>query len=164
MPEEPTTLVRMVQNLDRPEHLLVWALRAIAIGNADCPLLDKTFAAACGPLGAEALSAYVLLVRAISLSGRRRLRVHAPGCPCVSSDEVAVVGVVAAAQASMREGDETLLKMRLRFLVEGEANEAIVFAAQAIGRMLERRGHRLPLRLHTAGRGAFQPTVVRALH
>ena len=46
MTVEATTPVWTIQDLDRPEHLLVWALRTIAVGQANCPLLDKTFAAA----------------------------------------------------------------------------------------------------------------------
>jgi len=164
MTVEATTPVWTIQDLDRPEHLLVWALRTIAVGQANCPLLDKTFAAACGPVGPEALAAYFLLVRSISASGRRRMRVHAPGCACVSLDEIAVVGVVAAAQASIRDADETLLKMRLGFLVDATASEAIVFSAQALGRILERSGHVLPLRLHPAAKSGFVPTQVNTLH
>jgi len=98
MPDDDET----IQALSRPEHLLVWALRAIAVGRGDCPLVAQTFAKACGPMGGHALQAYFTLIKFIGMTGRRRLRVHTPGCPCVSTDETAIVGIVAAAQESIR--------------------------------------------------------------
>ena len=140
-----------IEDLSRPEHLLVWALRAIAIGRGDCPLVAQTFTKACGPMGGHALHAYFVLIKFIGMTGRRRLRVHTPGCPCVSTDETAIVGVVAAAQESIRASNETLLKMRLGFLVEGEPQQAYMFAAQAVARIFEASGHVLPLHLDTCG-------------
>ncbi len=141
-----------LQDLTRPEHLLVWALRAIAIGHDDCPLLGQTFHRACGPLGSQAFGAYCMVVKTIGMMGRRRLKVHVPGCPCVSLDEKAIVGVIAAAQDSLAEGDEILLRMRLHFLVEREPAEPLVFAAQAVAKVFGAAGHRLP------SQGMVQPT------
>jgi hypothetical protein len=147
MREDLSEAAETIQGLTRPEHLLVWALRAIAVGHGDCPLLARTFDTACGPLGAQALQSYFMLIQYIGGAGRRRLKVHVPGCACVSVDETAIVGVVAAAQASIRGVDEELLRMRLGFLVRGKATEFSVFAAQAVARVLEISGHTLPVRL-----------------
>ncbi len=146
-----------IQGLSRPEHLLVWALRAIAIGHDDCPILGQTFERACGPMGMQALGAYLVVVKTIGMIGRRRLRVHVPGCPCVSQDEKAIVGVISAAQASLADGDETLLRMRLQFLVESAPAESLIFAAQAVARILEMRGCRLQ-----TGVGHDRPPVARS--
>lgn len=144
MTDDMPTTADTIQNLTRPEHLLVWALRAIAIGHDDCPLLGQIFERACGPMGVPALGAYGILVKTIGMIGRRRLRVHVPGCPCVSLDEMAIVGVVAAGQQSLTHGDETLLRLRLQFLVESQPAESLIFTAQAVARMLEAGGCRLP--------------------
>ena len=157
---------RTLQALSRPEHLLVWALRAIAVGHGDCAVVARTFAHACGEMGAEALQSYVVLVQYIGMTGRRRLRVHVPGCPCVSADETSVVGVVAAAQHSLREGDDALLKMRLRFLLETEPKEIFLFAAQAVATVLDACGHTLPLRLDDHRRAFVdaEPAQLRVVH
>jgi hypothetical protein len=140
-----------LEDLSRPEHLLILALRAIAVGHGDCPLVAQTFSKACGPLGSQALGAYFALVRYIGVMGRRRLRVHVPGCPCVSVDETAIIGLVAAAQRSDDEVGDSLFKMRMRFLVEGEPNAVFLSAARAVARVFEASGHTLPLRLDGDG-------------
>jgi len=143
-----------IQDLSRPEHLLVWALRAIAIGQGDCPLIAQTFAKACGPMGGRALQAYFILVKLIGMTGRRRLQVHVPGCPCVSPDERAIIGVVAAAQDSvLGSSGEKPLEMRLRFLIGCEPHRSFLFAAREVAEVLEASGHNLPLRLNTEGCG-----------
>ncbi len=154
----------MLQKLSRPEHLLVWALRAIAVGHGDCAVVARTFAHACGEMGAEALQSYVVLVKYIGMTGRRRLRVHVPGCACVSLDETAIVGVVAAAQHSLRDGDDALLKMRLRFLLETEPKEVFLFAAQAVATILDACGHALPLHLDDHRRAFAEPAGLRVVH
>ncbi len=146
MQTEQMGAANSVAALSRSEHLLVWALRTFAVGQSDCPVLERTFRGACGEAGVRTLQAYFVLVRYIALKARRRLRVHAPGCPCLSADEAAVVGVVAAAQA----GDGTwdgLLDMRLAYLVRSGGREPLAFAAQAVGDALRQGGHQLPVRL-----------------
>jgi len=156
--------IETLLDLAKPEHLLVWAFRAMAVGQADCPLVARTFQAACGSRGGDALAAYFTLVRYIGTLGRRRLQVHVPGCLCVSRDELAVVGVIAAAQSSIVDGDETLLKMRLQFLIESTASENIVFYAQLVARALNAQGHRLPLRLDEAGPAPVAGERPRLVH
>src|SRR5580698_9147920 len=80
-----------------PERLLVWALRAMAVGRGDCPGLLRAFSDACGRMGGPALHAYFVLVKSIGMTSRRRLRVLFPSCPDFTFDERAIVGVVAAA-------------------------------------------------------------------
>ena len=144
MNDDEPMMADTIQDLSRPEHLLVWALRAIAVGHDDCPLLGQTFERACGPLGDQAFGAYCIVVKTIGMIGRRRLRVHVPGCPCVSLDEKAIVGVIAAAQQSLAQGDETLLRLRLQFLVEAAPAESLIFAAQAVARIMDAGGCHLP--------------------
>jgi hypothetical protein len=127
-----------------PARLLVSALRAMALGHDDCPALAHRFTRACGRLGTPALHAYFVLVKCIGAASRRRLQVHLPGCPCISFDEAAIVGVVAAAQAALRDEDCAILRMRLRFLVGGEPDRHAVFAAHAVARIFALSGLHLP--------------------
>src|ERR1700748_2953591 len=102
-----------VRDPRRPEHLLVWALRAIAVGHADCPAVRQAFNAACGSAGDMARMGYFLLVRQIGVTGKRRLTLHIPGSICLSPDERSIVAVVAAAQDAIRTGDESRLRAHL---------------------------------------------------
>ena len=146
MLEETFDVPETIEDLSRPEHLLVWALRAIGVGRGDCPLLVQAFTRALGPKGVEAFGAYFVLVKSIAMTSRRRLAVHVPGCPCLGADELAVLGVVAAAQNELEASEPALLDMRLRFLVVGEPGGVIPRAARVVAHALAMRGHVLPLR------------------
>ncbi len=56
-----------VEDLSRPEHLLVWAMRAIALGHEDCPVLVRAFRAAGGGLGDQLLQSYVILLKYLAM-------------------------------------------------------------------------------------------------
>jgi hypothetical protein len=164
MQEEPSAEVDTIEGLSRTEHLFVWALRAIAVGHAECPLLHQTFSAACGWRGDSALATYFVLVRYIGNTARRPLRLHAPGCASVSADEMAIVGVVAAAQASLSEADPTLLRMRLDFLLEEHGQEAGLNAARALAEIIADSGHVLPVRLQARRWPEAGPPGLRTVH
>jgi hypothetical protein len=136
-----------IRDLRRPEHLLVWTLRAIAVGHADCPAVRQAFASACGDAGDQARMGFFLLVRQIGMAGRRRLRLHMPGCVCLSADERAIVAVVAAAQDALRTGQDERLRAHLRWLVEGEPPQTFLNVARSVAEALQATGHRLPLRM-----------------
>ena len=134
---------RSLTELTQPERLLVWSLRATALGHADCPALTRTF----DRLGAAAvLQAQFVLVKLLGLGARRVLRLHPPGCACAGLDETAVVGLAAAAQAVAGNGDG-LLRLRIGFLARPEYAESIRRAALALADALDEAGLRLPLRL-----------------
>ncbi len=134
--------------LVEPERLLVWAIRSLAVGRGDCPCLLRAFSDACGRMGPPVLHAYFVLVRSIGMTSRRRLRVLFPGHSDTTFDERAIVGVVAAALDPMDRTDETLLTMRLRFLVDGEPDPNTVYAARAVAQIFAASGHALPLDIH----------------
>ena len=138
-----------------PERLLVWALRALAAGRGDCPGLLRAFNDTCGRMGAPALQAYFVLVRSIGMTSRRRLRVLYPSCPGFTFDERAIVGVVAAALESLHHTDETVLRSRLRFLVDGEPDPNTLFAARAVAQIFAASGHELPLDVRSDRPGPF---------
>ncbi|OYX29353.1 MAG: hypothetical protein B7Y99_13335 [Caulobacterales bacterium 32-69-10] len=132
-----------VYELSRPEHMLIWALRAICLGHEDCPLLMQTFSRICGDAGPQALAAYQAVVMTIGVTARRRLVVHIPGCACVSADEQAMVAVVSAAQRSLG-GDEAELRAQISGLTGQEPSEHLIFALQVVARVLSAGGHVLP--------------------
>jgi hypothetical protein len=148
----------LLHDLSRPEHLLVWSLRAIALGNEDCPIVVNTFRRICGREGDEALQAYCVFARYVSLIARQRLRVHVPCCPCVGRDELAVVAVIAAAQSSLNDLDEAPLRTRLCALVGRDPDEALLFVAQSIARLLASSGLSLNAPIEDS---AESPPVVR---
>jgi hypothetical protein len=138
-----------------PEQLLVWALRAMAVGRADCPGLLRAFSDVCGRMGASALHAYFVLVKSIGMTSRRRLRVLHPNCPSFTFDERAIVGVVAAALESLHHADEAVMRTRLRFLVDGEPDPNTLFAARAVAQIFAASGHSLPLDVRSDRPGPF---------
>jgi hypothetical protein len=107
-----------------------------------------------------------VLVKGVAATARKRLQVHRPGCSETSFDEIAVLGVVAAAQEALREANDTILKMRLRFLVDGPPDPTTLFAAQAVAQILAAGHHRLPLRLHAdlGGMADRQTPALRVIH
>jgi hypothetical protein len=149
-----------------PERLLVWALRAMAVGRAGCPGLQRAFTDACGRMGVPALHAYFVLVKSIGMTSRRRLRVLYPSCPHSTFDERAIVGVVAAALESLQHTDESMLKTRLRFLVDGDPDPNTLFAARAVAQIFAASGHMLPLDVSPETPGVFvdRPRSLRVVH
>ena len=126
-----------VHELTAPEHLLVWAMRAIALGREDCPVVVKTFRRACGANGDQVLQAYAVFARYVALTAQKRLKVHVPGCPCMSADEASMLAVVAAAQSSLHTLDEQALKDQLARLAGRQAEDSLLIVAQSIGQLLE---------------------------
>ena len=139
----------------QPEALLVWAIRALAVGRGDCPCLLRAFGDACARMGPPVLHAFFVLVKSIGMTSRRRLCVLYPGCPDTTFDERAIVGVVAAALECLDHTDESLLRMRLRFLVEGEPDPNTLFAARAVAQIFAASGHALALDVHPDRPGPF---------
>ncbi len=153
-------------SLAEPERLLVRAVRAMAVGRGDCPALLQAFDDACGRMGDPALHAYFVLVRSIGMTSRRRLRVLYPSCPTTTFDERALVGVVAAALESLQHTDETMLRTRLCFLVDGEPDPNTLFAARAVAQIFAASGHAMPLDVRTDRPGLFVDRIppLRVVH
>jgi hypothetical protein len=152
-----------LESLTRPEHLLVWAMRAIALGREDCPVVVKMFHRVCSARGQEVLQAYGVFVKYVAMTSQRRLQVHAPGCPCVGGDEQAVVQVLAAAQRSIAAEDGRSLEERLSALTGRRADESLMMVARAIGALLLSCGLVIPTR-PAADPAAARPAEARRLH
>jgi hypothetical protein len=136
----------------------------MAVGHGDCPAMGQTFDRLCGAMGQAALQAHFILVRMLGLSARRQMRVHAPGCPCVGADETAVVGLVAAAQAALKDGDDGLLRLRLGFLTRQGAGDSVRAAAMGLAHVLALSGRELPVRMEEIAARSDEPATLRVVH
>jgi len=130
--------------LTESEHLLLWALRAMAIGGGDCPALRHAFVRAGGPLGEEALACLFVAVKHLAFTGRRRLSVHVPGCRTISRDEQLLLQAFAAVPAVEADGWGGELCRRLAQIVGGPADPVLRRAVAAAGRLLPACGLQLP--------------------
>ncbi len=130
-----------IDHLGYSQHLLLWAFRATAMGHADCPTLRKAFHAACCGLEDEALMGLLVIVRTLGFCGRRKMRLHVPGCRCVSADERTILSLFAAAKVSVEDGDETEVRAELCELVDASLSEALLLALQTVTSALETNGH-----------------------
>ena len=130
--------------LERAEQLIVWTLRAMAVGHGECPALQRMFGVAFGAGADEAFLGFFVAVRTLGWCGRRKLRVHVPGCMAISPDERAILGLFAEAQASLADGDETGVRQRLAGLVDSRAAEAVLLSLQTVAGALEAQGYALP--------------------
>lgn len=136
-----------LRDLERAEHMLVWAARAIAAGQASSPPVQEVFNGACGPHGAHVLNAYFALVKLVGVSRGDPLKVHAPGCLAVSDDELELVAAVAAAQHDFRLGPKSRrLEMALERFIEGIPRAGLLSAARAVAHGMAIYGHLLPSR------------------
>lgn len=154
--------VETVEDLTRPEHLLVWSMRVIALGHEECPLLSRAFQQMCGVHGLQALQTHLIFVKYVAMTAERRLQVHVPGCICLGSDEAAALAVVAAAQQSIRDRDEGGLRQALRELTGPRADESLILVAQALARLLDASGLVLPSREPASFQSRPTPTLAVA--
>lgn len=153
--------------LDQAEHILLWAIRAIAIGRSDCAGLRHAFRDLCGPVGDEALTTLFVLVKQLAFRSRRRLRLHAPGCSGISGDELMLLAAVAAAQGPVRDGAILPEAPWLSQLIGAEADSSLIASARALAGLLARSGCRLIAgELRRPGAAALRPpeAEARVLH
>lgn len=122
-PERPADL----RDLTQGQHLVIWALRAFATGQAGCPLVARVFESVCGARAGEARLAYLVFVQRLGLRGRRRICVGAPGRLELTADEQRMVALFADAQAHARDRFDGRLAALL-----GRPPEASFFAAARV--------------------------------
>ncbi len=146
-PDEPDT----VRRLSRPEHLLVWSMRAIALGHEECPAVVRAFRAACGARGDQMLQTYAVFIKYLAMASPRRLQVHVPGCICVASDEAAALAILAAGQRSLHDRSEIALRRALGDLIGERQDESLILVVQGVADLLSACGLELPDRTGEAG-------------
>lgn len=122
-------------SLDRAPHTLLMGLRMIVVGRAECPVLRRMFVELCGPSGDEALTSLFVIVKLVAFRSRRRLSVHAPGCPAISSDELIFLSALAAAQRPEIEGHASE-GLWLSSLIGAEADSALSGSLRALAGLL----------------------------
>ena len=112
--------------LDRGQQLVIWTIRAIALGFGDGPALQHMLAMAFGSGAEDVFQSFLVIVRTLGGCARRRLRLHAPGCLRISSDEQAMLALFTAAQRAQTGGDDGEVKAQLDGLIEPPAHPALM--------------------------------------
>ena len=130
--------------LARGEQLTLWSLRAIALGHAECPALQRALQVALGSVAEEAFTSLFVAVRTLGWCARRRLRLHVPGCDCVSDDERRLLALFAAAQHALVDGDERDVRRQLDALIDPPLTEGLLMTLQTVASALEVNGFTSP--------------------
>ena len=151
--------VERVHQLWRGEQLILWSLRALALGHAEHPVLHDRLQAVLGASAAEMLGALFVAARLLGGAAARPLRLHAPGCDRVSEDERRLLDLFAEAQQALFDGDERRVRASLSRIVEPRLLEGLLMVLQAVTAPLEVGGYELPRRTP-----ADRPAPVRRLH
>ena len=134
------------RGLMRGEQLMLWSLRAVALGHSECPALRRAFHVALGSTAEEAFVALFVAVRTLGWCARGKLRLHVPGCDGVSGDERRLLGLFAGAQHALTDGDEGPVRRRLDAMIEPRLAEGLLSILQTVASALEVNGYSLPLR------------------
>jgi hypothetical protein len=154
--EEDGPLPARVERLEPAERLLVVALRRWIVGwtSGDPRHWERVWDDFSRALGVQdgrgALTALSGLLSVLRGGARRPIRHHQPCCPMLHADEVALLGVVAAA----RHGEGAAV-LRGSWLVRADARAPLAAHAAELGARLAAAGLVLPDR-------ARMPAVVAA--
>lgn len=135
--------MRDVLALATGEQFALWALR----WRRACPWDNRTLAEghfrALGIAAVEeGIAAFAALWEALSRHGRRRLSLNGCRCRTLAADELAMLTLLAAAQA----GEGAHIEALARWLCRPDGQEALVAASRRYARVLASRGLLLPLR------------------
>ena len=125
----------------------LWAFRAAAMGHFDCPALVRGFDRLFEDQSAAARSALLHFTRTIGTHGHRRISLAEPGCCGVTSDELSVVAVLAAAQRKddkRRDAHLLWLLGRRDFPVAATTADAVGAAFKTVGLAIDQP----PIRLY----------------
>ncbi len=133
------------------EHLLLQAVRAMAIGRGDCPMIQRAFDDACGPLANQAMTALFVLVKQLGWKSDRRLALHVPGCRGVSGDELMLLRAFADAQAAAEGRTDARLDDQLSRLLGRAPDPSIRASIRMVAYLLSLNGHGLTCRETSAG-------------
>jgi hypothetical protein len=118
------------------ESLIVRTYRKILLGNKDCPILARDFAALYGADAGEIYLTFCTLLYALAYASRRPLRVGYPGCVSLTSDERQLLILIAAAQAE----DNACFEGHLRWLTRRELRSSLLITLNAFANALRAHG------------------------
>jgi len=132
-----------VEDLSPGETALLCAARAIALGHADCALMQGLLAhGAQDPDGA--LCHLLAFVRLIGWRGTRPIELRLPGSASVSDDEVLMLGALAAAEEAAGPGGSAQLDQTVAALMGGRRDPSVAAAAIGLAAALGRPARRGP--------------------
>ncbi len=120
----------MIPELGFGGRFALWGFRACAIGHRTCCTLTKGYGLELGAHAEDALNGLVVLAQCLGTHGRRRVRVHRPGCLRATSDEICIVAALSAAQMDHR----TLFEAHFTWLLAGAPTQTAWTAAQMTAR------------------------------
>ncbi|MEI9991977.1 MAG: hypothetical protein WDM86_18300 [Rhizomicrobium sp.] len=134
---------------DHAEHVMVFAWRMLVAGRARCPVLRDELAAAAGAQAMDVLSALSVFLTTLGNGSRHRLCVGPPRCSHRTTDEQAMLALIAAAQ----DGDEERVAAHLRWLVVPDQRDAVSRSVQALAELADRASLHIPapVRQHIQG-------------
>ena len=80
---------RDVLGLNYGEHLLIWALRRLAVRPEVCRVVEREFGDACREDAAEVLGTLRVFIGTLSYTARRRISIGHPGSFGLTADGIA---------------------------------------------------------------------------
>ena len=138
-----------IADLTDAEQRLVWAFRTWAFAHQAARSVERDFVRICGRDEGERVAVAIRSILVlIALYGRRSLRLAPPGWPAVTTDEMRLLQLFAAAQAGVTQGMRAHLAWLLRPGHEAHPEIAVAYAAA----VLARSGLALPWRRQAADR------------
>jgi hypothetical protein len=117
-------------------ELLIGALRRVAAGRDCAALTRRDFATAFPGDTDEVFATFRAFLQSLAHGSRRKLRVGLPGARQTTPDEIAIVALIAAAQAA----EEARLEAHLCWLARGEARPLVAIMTRALATALAVHG------------------------
>ncbi len=151
--------------LDASEQLIVWALRRWVGGlrqndGTQWTLVWREFGRQFSQQdGTRALAGFARLIDGIQRHARRVMRLHQACCPCLSADEVCLVGLIAACQCPA----PATAKARAEWMVHADGVGPMLEAGTQFASIMQRHGMTLPWRTETDIDGRGEAGLERAL-
>ncbi len=98
MPEEALIQDVKFHDLCEGAGLAIWGFRSCAMGHSGCCTLAAAYHRALGEDFASTLADILTFVQMVGYHGKRKVHLSVPGCPHVTTDELLIAAVLAAAQ------------------------------------------------------------------
>lgn len=126
-----------------PEHLTLWAFRAIAARHGCCPAVAREFEDALGDHAGptrKALTMFAFELGMATSAQHLKLKLAPPGTWRITRDEAALLGLISAAQ----RGDQSEVANRLALFGVRAPNEVLLAGLNVYAAITLRHGLALP--------------------
>lgn len=144
MPLDSATELDGAVELDDLDRAVLWAMRSVAVGRADCPSLRRTFHDLYGPAADQILCGLLVMVRLLGARSAEGLRLHMPGSSAISRDEVLILAALAAVQEERPSGPRaSSADAGLAQLLGAAPGASLTAAFRYVAELLSERGRRL---------------------